>query len=200
MSLFLQSAEAWRSLMDISYQVLIGRKGKSKCIELCFCQAEFGHLAGIHYANDVDFKLHRNEYQGGKLISALRSGKLDGSLIEKSQSWPRISERLKIICRLEDILESEFKLYSFSPHKLPFYSTIEAEYLLYSEELEKAVFLFLDAESGVYYCRSVFEGAEADYRRNQTIWTVLKKEKFYNGQKSIIFRHPGYKEAKGQIL
>ena len=43
----------------------------------------------------------------------LDAGKLDDALIEKSQSWYKISERLSAIIHLDDILDSEFSIYKF---------------------------------------------------------------------------------------
>lgn len=200
MSLLLSAAETWDSLTETTYQLIIGRKSETKRLRLQFRPIDFDHLSGIHYANDVDFKLHRNEYRGDRLISALKTGRLDGSLIEKSRDWVKISSRLRIILSLRDILDSDFELYRFSAKKLPVYSKIQAEYLLYSEEVKNGIFLFFDRESQTYYCKSIFERGESDYRANQTRWTLLQNSKCCDGQVRVLFRHPNYKESWGHII
>lgn len=200
MGLFLSAAEAWDPMVKIHYDLIIGRKGVAKCIELHFRPDDFRHLSGMHYANDIDFKLHEDEFRGGKLIAVLRSGKLDDSLIEKSRAWPKIAGRLNAVLHIKEILESDFKIYDFSPRKLPFHSKITAEYLLYSEELKDGIFLFFDQDAETYYCKSIFERDSGDYQANQSLWKVLKKTKYVDGQETVLFQHPNYKETRGQIL
>lgn len=200
MNLLLSAAESWHSLLETHYSFMIGRSGTAKCINLYFRADDFSHLSGIHYANDVDFKLHRKEYWGARLLPALMSKKLDGSLIEKSRNWPQIKGRLNAILHMRTILESDFRIYGFSPNKLPFHSQIAAEYLLYSEETGDGIFLFFDRDAETYYCKSVFEKGSGDYRTNQSAWTVLTKIKYDNGQEIVLFKHPNYKEVSGQIM
>ena len=84
MSLFLDAAIAWNSLLNTSYRITIGHKNKMSVIRLVFRPGDFDHLSGIHYSSDVDYGLHRREYRGDRLLPALLSGKLDALLIEKS--------------------------------------------------------------------------------------------------------------------
>ena len=200
MGLFLTAAREWDRLLDTVYLFTIGRKGELRKVELQFQPVDFDHLSGIHYASDIDFKLHRNEYRGEKLVEALLSGKLDDGLIEKSGSWLRISQRLEAVASLSQILESDFSIYDFSSKKLPFYSIIKAHYLLYSEETSRGVFLFLDRDAGVYYCKSVFCKDVSDYRENQSRWTVLKKVCRRSGEETLLYKSPTYKELQGTTL
>lgn len=200
MGLLLSAAESWHSMLETHYRFLIGRSGTAKCIDLSFRADDFSHLSGIHYANDVDFKLHKKEYWGAKLIPALMSERLDSSLIEKSRNWLQIKGRLNAILHMRTILELDFRIYGFSPNKLPFHSQIAAEYLLYSEEIGDGIFLFFDEDAGTYYCKSVFEKGNSDYRTNQSPWTVLTKTKYESGQEIVLFKHPNYKEVSGQIM
>ena len=101
---------------------------------------------------------------------------------------------------LPQILESDFTIYDFSPKKLSFYSTIKAKYLLYSEETGEGVFLFLDKDSGAYYCKSVFCKDMSDYRENQSRWTVLKKVRCREEEETLLYRSPTYKELTGTTL
>lgn len=197
MGLFLDAAIKWNSLQNTKYLLVLGHKKTTEYIDMTFRPEDFDHLSGMQYANDVDFGLHRNQYRGDKLVPALLSGKLDNQLIEKSQSWQKISERLTAIIHLDDILDSEFSIYKFDRFKLPFHSDIKAVYCIYSETLQKGIFLFLDEENRCYYCKSVFEKDCHDYRTNQTRWTVLKKEKTTEHGTETIFLHKSYVEPVG---
>ena len=200
MGLFSTAAEVWDSLQGTSYLFVTGRKGKLRELDIQFQPIDFDHLSGIHYAKDVDFKLNRAEFRGEKLIGALISGKLDDALIEKSASWLIISDRLRAIVSLPRILESDFTIFDFSPNKLSFYSKIKAKYLVYSEETGEGVFLFLDKNSGAYYCKSIFRKDISDYRENQSKWTVLKKVRRRGEEEILLYRSPTYKELPGTVL
>lgn len=195
MGLFLDAARQWDCLANTSYTITVGHRKQMDTIKLIFRCVDFDHLSGIHYADDIDFKLHRNEYRGEKLIPALLSHKLDDSLIEKSINWDaKISDRLTAIVDIQKILESDFKIYRFSGRKLPFYSDISAIYFLYSEQCQNGVFLFLDQENECFYCKSVFRKDARDYCINQTSWTVLKKVKTVNDKDEVIYVYPKYRE------
>lgn len=192
MSLFLDAAKKWNSMQDTEYHIVLGHKKSTEYITITFRTEDFDHLAGMQYATDVDFGLHRNQYRGTKLISALLTGKLDAELIEKSQSWQKISERLSALVCLDTILESDFSIYKFDRCKLPFHSEIKAAYCIYSDIHKSGVFLFLDEENRCYYCKSVFEADQNDYRTNQSKWTVLKKDKVTEDGSETLFIHRSF--------
>lgn len=200
MGLFLSAAETWNDLMPISYCLIIGKKGKAREIDLYFRAIDFDHLSGIHYATDIDFKRHRKEYRGERLLSAVQTEKIDSHLLEKSRNWPRIEKRLEAILYLKELLESDFEFYEFYPERLPFRSQIHAKYLLFSKGFNNGVFLFLDEDTGTYYCKSAFQDDLHDYRENQSRWIVLKKIKRYDDKEEILFQHKNYKELHGQIM
>lgn len=197
MGLFLNAAVKWNSLQNTKYLLVLGHKRSTEYINITFRPEDFDHLSGMQYANDVDFSLHRNQYRGDKLVPALLSGKLDDALIEKSQSWYKISERLSAIIHLDDILDSEFSIYKFDRFKLPFHSDIRAAYCIYSETHKNGVFLFLDEENRCCYCKSVFEKDFHDYRTNQTRWTVLKKERTTERGTETVYLHKSFVEPVG---
>lgn len=193
MGLFLTAAKAWEALSNVSYKIIIGRNRQSKTLTLVFRPLDFDHLSGMQYITDIDFGIHRNEYRGEKLIPALNSGRLDETLIERSQFWPKISGRLHSIIDICEILESPFSIYCFNPKKLPFHSTLQAAYLMYSDERQSGVFLFLDRDNMLCYCKSVFEMDNCDYRQNQTRLTVLEVTKRTEETEQVIWAHPNYK-------
>ena len=200
MSLFLDAAEKWSNLLDVTYSICIGHKGQNKILQLVFREDDFDHLSGMQYVKDVDFKLHRNEYRGRKLLQAVFSNKIDPTLIEKSAEWPRISCRLNGIQNIREFLNSDFKIYEFSARKLPFFSKISASYVLYNSELKEGLFLFLDKDASHYYCKSIFMDEMQNYTANQTNWVVLKKDMVENGSVTCLYLNPSYKEEVSTMI
>ena len=117
MCLFVEAAKAWQQLTKTRYYIAAGRKGKLYRFRLEFGYADFPHLAGMQYAQDVDFGLRASEYYGEKLIPALLNNKMDGAKIEKSRSWEKIRGRLHAIINLQQTLESDFSIALFDPAK-----------------------------------------------------------------------------------
>ena len=195
MSLFLDAAVKWASLSDTAYDIIIGHRNLSKTLHISFEPMDFDHLSGIHYASDIDFGLHRREYRGKKLLPALLSKKLDDTQIEKSVHWGKISERLCAILNMTKILESDFSIYQFNPRKVNFHSKISAAYLIYCDETQGGIFLFLDEDRNRFYCKSVFNKDTSDYRINQTRWTVLKKTKLLGTTLTTLYLHPSFKDT-----
>ena len=187
----LEAAEKWDSLRHTSYRIIIGKRHQSEMIHIQFRPIDFSHLSGIHYARDVDLG-PRWAYHGVRLIPALLSGKLDDAKVEKSQEWKRIDDRLCAIIKIEEILDSDFSIYRFAPQKLSFHSTSVASYLVYSETYGEGIFLFLDKDQNICYCKSVFSAETHDYRQNQTRWTVLEKIKIVGTSESTLYTHPSY--------
>ena len=196
MGLFLEAAKSWKSLQNTSYTFIIGHKKTAETIHLRFRPVDFDHLSGIHKADDIDFKLHRNTFRGEKLVDAVISGKLDDGLIEKSMHWVQISDRLSDIICLEKILDSDFRIYRFNPCKLGFYSDIKANYLIYNEQYQMGIFLFIDRDHHVDYCKSIFSKDDRDYTTNQTKWTMLKKIKYHDDMEEILFVSASYRESE----
>jgi len=200
MCLLYEAAMAWNQLSDTSYTIHIGHKGKEEILHIVFRAVDFDHLVGMQYAKDVDFKLHRSEYRGNNLVSAVLNGKIDPKTIEKSQNWlDQISYRVSGILIIPSLLEADLEIFSFNPNKLNFHSKLDASYLLYDGKTNTGFFLFLDEANDEYYCKSIFYDIERDYRKNQTKWKVLKKTKTVNGMEKELFTALSYKEIKPAI-
>lgn len=95
---------------------------------------------------------------------------------------------------INKIFASDFSIYAFNPHKLPFHSTITAVYFLYCKQSQDGIFLFVDQEEDRCYCKSIFKENVNDYRSNQTRWTVLKKTKLVKDTETTLFIHPSFRE------
>ena len=60
---------------------------------------------------------------------------------------------------------------------------------------KKEVRIFIDEkDEQQHYCKSAFAKENTDYMENQSMLTVLKKEKIENGETVVLYRHPNFKE------
>lgn len=196
MGLFLDAAIAWNNLYDTCYILDVARKGKITQIKLIFLTEDFPHLAGMQYANDVDFGIRRTEYYGDRLIPALLNKQIDDSKIEKSRNWEQIAGRLNAITNLHNILDGEFSIYSFDKKKVRGYCQIDAKFIIKSKVSEKIYFVFFDEKSGYYYCKSAFQEENKNYVENQSSMTLLRKIKIENNISKILFLKQGYQSQK----
>ncbi len=192
MGLFLDAAVAWHDLCDTHYIFDLARKGKLNRIELSFLNEDFPRLAGMQYAKDVDFGLRQAEYYGEKLVPALLSKYMDDSKIETSRNWERISGRLTAIANLQNTLDNEFIVVSFSKEKVKGFCRIDAKFAIKNTVSGDVFFVFLDEESGRYYCKSAFKKEFIDYAENQSSMTILQKIKIVGEKSTVLFTRPGY--------
>ena len=100
MCLLREAAHAWQQLTGTEYRITVGRRGKKSSFALSFSFADFPHVAGMQYAQDVDFGLRPSEYYGERLIPSILSGKLEAANMERSRNWLRIKGRLNAIIHL----------------------------------------------------------------------------------------------------
>lgn len=79
-------------------------------------------------------------------------------------------------------------------------SKIQAEYVIQNTSTGEIFFIFLDKDqSQRYYCKSAFAKTNVDYLKNQTLVTVLEKEKYIDGTWELLFRHPNYMREPAEI-
>ena len=197
MGLFLEAAQAWKNLHDVRYVLFVARKGEVKRIELTFLDEDFPHLAGMQYAKDVDFGVRPAEYYGNRLIPMLLHKRMNDGKIEKSKNWNRIEGRLTAIIHLQNTLDDDFVIVAFNNNKVKGYSQIVAEYAIKSMVSDDVYFVFLDQQSGRYYCKSAFRKEATDYTENQTRMTLLQKIKITQDREDILYKKDGY-EPKGE--
>lgn len=194
MGLLRDAAVAWTALYGTEYRLLLGMKGKwSRSITLSFLPEHFHHLAGFQYATDVDFGVRPSELRKATLTQKIIDKTLDDSLIEKSIHWEDIYQRLLGITQLEAGLDSDFRICCYYQNHVRGGTSIPAEYVVKSTKTDVTFFVFVDRDTGNYFCRSIFAKGIMDFTAGQPSLTVLKKEKLVAGAAEYILVHPGYK-------
>ncbi|MBQ5498877.1 MAG: hypothetical protein IIT73_03680, partial [Treponema sp.] len=49
----LQAAKSYANLLDVEYQIVLGKKNKNIAISIIFDEVHFFHLAGLQYLKDL---------------------------------------------------------------------------------------------------------------------------------------------------
>lgn len=196
MGLLMEAAKAWHSLQSTRYYLMLGWRGKwSSDFVLDFQPEQFPHLAGIHYADDVDFGVNRAELRGERFLSKLleENSKIDDSLIEKAAKWDTwIKGRLQGIIALEATLDSDFIICQYDPAKVPYGTQIQAKYVIKNVDTGMNFFVFLNEDEGQWFCCSVFQLRQVDFTINQRRVKVLKKRKWIGANLVIDYTNPNY--------
>ena len=174
MALLYDAALAWSNLLNTSYHFTYGKQGKLYEISLSFGAEHFFHMSGIHYVDDIDFGISLKK---PRFLFDVLSRKINPEIVEKSSSWDDIKGRLDAIIRLEDVLDSDFEIYLFNARYLPFYSALNARYMIRNVHTGEVVFLFVDEQADSFYCKSIFTMTDRDYSAGQRKIRLLQKRK-----------------------
>ena len=177
MDILLKSAQVWKSLLNVSAYFTYLKKDKDKNqeisqeVKIIFDKADFYHLAGFQYLNDVQIpKTSRN-----KIIDAVINGVIKIEHIEKSEKYlSMIEPRLLALSKLQDGFEF-IKGYSYNPRWYSFYTAIKADYVLeFKIKNDEYFFLFIITNDIIYYCTSIFmEDPNRNYRQGQKLlWSA----------------------------
>lgn len=199
------------SFLDTEYELVLGRKGKSKSLRVTFDKTCWFHVGGIHYLDDIDVNQNRRSVE--TFYDEIMDGLITEDYFKKSERYKDITDRLELLSRLNEIIEGldnkTVCLYDFSKARTKFYSTIEGDYLILDlRSAENPVNLFLVFEKiddntvkpmSVFYSNTDQRtGKPLDFSEGQMKYTVLlnnKKNKLY-GAFEEIYRNPNYKEDK----
>ncbi len=174
--LLIQAAKAWKELLNIQYNLTYGRKRNLFHVSLIFQPEEFYHVAGFNHLNDIVFPIR---FSHTKALDVIIDGRLTLDFISKSEQYEMtVKPRLEAIIRLQALLDGDFVTYIYNQKVVPFYSRIEAKYLITNKSGD-IVFMFTDEyeEPPYFYTRSAFMMGERDFRKNQKPITLLTKEK-----------------------
>ena len=171
----LTSANAYSKLLDIEYQLILGRKNKTVALSIYFDENQFFHLAGLQYLTDRTTLLYGDR---SVLFQRILNGNITKQQIETSSFYSDIKDRVDYLAYLESIMDSNKTIFKYNP-KIDAFSSIAADFLMKNEIQTRNIFTFLslDKSCGKYFCRSFFSQLDKDYSEGQTTWTLLYKKK-----------------------
>ena len=168
-------ALAFQNLIDIQYEIIIGRKSQIHKIILNFSETEFVHLAGLHKLVDNEFFRTSSRK---KVFDYAVNGKISYDSLAKSENFDFVKERIEYFEFLESMLDSNNIIFKYNAKKNVF-SLIQADYLLQSSHDSRDIYIFLDRleNSDFHFCRSFFPKGDKDYTVGQAKYTLLYKKK-----------------------
>ena len=165
--------EAFASLLDTEYHLVLGRKGVSVSLNISFDKKDCFHLMGLQYLTD------RPELRSdrGKIFDEIKERRITREQVESSDLYGKIADRVDLLPYLEELIDSNETVFKYNK-KANSFSLIEASYLMKNRITDRNVLVFLsEDQKGHYFCRSFFPETTRDYTKNQALWTLLYKEK-----------------------
>lgn len=186
----------FKRLLHTQYLLTFGHKGKTTNLTITFNEENFCHLAGLHKLKDM-YHLKRNATINFNKI-------LDGSLtykeLSRSPHIHEIEDRLRVLSKLEFILEHESTNWKYCQENSPFYSKIRADFLIEHKDEKAISYIFIKKDNSecLYSCNSCFEFKRYDYTKNQIRLTLLEKKKLSVRYDFIelLYRSDGYLPTK----
>ena len=126
MSDILQAAQSYKQLLDVEYQIVLGRKSKTLSLSIFFDENQFFHLAGLQYLEDIpDIFRSKREIIFEKILK----GAITQKQLESSKFFPDIADRIKYLSFLETIMDSNKTIFKYNP-QLEVFSSIMADFSL----------------------------------------------------------------------
>lgn len=175
MNLLKECAIAFEKMLNIKYNIIIGRKNTSLSICIGFSKSDFHHLIGLHKLVDYDYITTGNR---SRIFDDIINGRIGYSDISNNNTFGMIKDRLEPFSSIESLLDSNQLIFKYNNHTNRF-SVIQAEYLLSTPYQGNDIYIFLDKDTSTnqYFCRSFFPKDKKDYTIGQTSYTLLYKEK-----------------------
>lgn len=168
-----ECANAFTSLLDTEYEIVLGRKGSAVTLRVCFDEKDCFHLMVLQYLTDRP-ELNRDR---GKIFNDIKEHRITLEQIETSDFYYKIESRIDVLPYLEKLFDSNDIIFKYN-RKINSFSLIQADYLMKNQLQNKTIFIFLSRnQSGKYYCRSFFPENKVDYSEGQASWTLLFKKK-----------------------
>ena len=197
-SLLYQATNEWDNISKYRYTFVYGYKKKLYTIILTFAPEEFYHLAGFQYLDDLSIP----RYNAKKMIHKILDGEIKQIDIQKGANYETlVKPRLQALLSLQNIMDSNFTLFSFRPDMYSSFRTnISADYLISSTiNGVSYVFLFGGTPKAIIrecICRSIFTKGERNYEENQRPYTVLKKTKtdLSTNHETILYIKDGFSD------
>ena len=170
LDLLYQSATFYNNnLSNKRFEIIIGRKGQNKRLELLFLPCHFYHLIGLHKLTDIP-RLRRSP---DNIFREILSGKISYKDIEKSMFLSQIQNRMIYHSDLFNLLNTD-SLFFKSLHGK--FKGIFADCVL-TKSTEDSLgysFLFLAIHDNIHFPCSFFTRDEMrEYTKEGTKWMIL---------------------------
>lgn len=185
MDLLTSAIKQYSSILDKKITLTLG-KGKNKFfVDLIFTKNEFFHMAGFHKLSGIHQlrTTHKSRKFNESVFDKVLSGEINQSLLEDSDSYAIIKDRLEIISSLSSILENKSLVikkihYDRSGSRIPW------DYLMHFPFNGSTGYIFFSSnkkensskDRALLSCISTFTDNSGKYGLDQKKFTVLKVE------------------------
>lgn len=178
----MECAVAYQKLLDVTYKIIIGRKGKLTELVIGFEPVYFHHLIGLHKLSDLRIARANRE----KVFQEILDGKITYKSVSQSKYFHLIEHRFSPFANIEKLFDQNHLIFRYNA-RLNQFSLIEADYLLSMQHDKNDIYIFIaeNKVTGFYFCRSFFPREQKDYTKGQAIYTMLYKEKAYSSTGEI---------------
>lgn len=184
MDKLMECAVAYQKLLDVTYKIVLGRKGKLTELLIGFEPIYFHHLIGLHKLGDLRIARANRE----RVFVDILDGKITYDFVAQSKYFYMIERRFTPFVDIEKLLDQNRLVFRYNT-KLNRFSLIEADYLLLTPHDGNDIYVFIteNEATGLYFRRSFFPKEWQDYTKGQAVYTMLYKEKAYrlNGKIEI---------------
>ena len=188
--IFYQAASVWNELSEYNYKFTYGYKKNLYTINLIFSLEDFPHLAGFQYLKDISLP----RYNRKKIVSRILDRTIKYEQIKKAEQYEEmVLPRLEALVRMKDTFDNEFNLFSYMPKMYPFFTRIQANYLISSHsDITSFVFIIQSDSDETAKCNclccSTFKQEDRNYESNQRSHKLMKKERLHipSGSSTIL--------------
>lgn len=182
MDKLMECAAAYQKLLDVTYKIVLGRKGKLTELQIAFETVYFHHLMGLHKLGDLRIARSNREM----VFRDILDGKITYGFVKQSKYFHLIEPRFFPFADIEKLLDENRLIFHYNA-KLNQFSLIEADYLLSTPHDENDIYVFItqNKDTGFFFCRSFFPRKQQDYTKGQAVYTMLYKEKAYRSTGEI---------------
>jgi hypothetical protein len=129
MSIIFSCAKAYEKLLDVEYQIILGKKNKQINFSIFFTANHFIHLAGFQHLKDKNTVLSGER---DKIFEKILKDENYSNQFETSVFYSQIKERIEYLSFLESIMDSNKTIFKYNP-QIQVFSAIQADFLLKNE-------------------------------------------------------------------
>lgn len=172
-----QCMKSCKKLVNYTFVLTLGYKGELTIKQIKFNCYSLPHLLGVHKLNDLNNKTRRKIK---KEINNLKLSDKNIQIIENSNFYSQISDRLEILTRMMDIFNNKnIKVHFRSNRHTGTRTKINWDYLINFELDNQNGYIFFVCDKNVQdslVCNSLFFNETTKYEAGQKRYVVLKIE------------------------
>jgi len=178
-----ERAEVFNRLLNIQYNIILGKKGKTTPLHIFFSKQHFHHLIGLQRLKDLPQLNKDREIIFNRIIN----NEITYIQIKKSESFNEIRKRFESFIMIERALDNNGLFFKFNQN-LYYKTKMEAEYIIESMINDEILYICIDCNNeNKYFIRSFFPKDDIDYTLGHSKHTLLYKEKiFVDTQEKIV--------------